>query len=411
MLDVRKTEVGQVMVLICLSIVAIMGLIGLVADVGSLQAQRQLMQTAADSAALAAAQEYAYGDSVAAGKADAASNGFTDGANSVAVSINNPPTSGPNAGTSGYLEAVVKSPEPTYFLRVLGFSSINVSARAVAVVGNGPNCIYVLDPTAANAMSLKGNISIQSACGVMVDSSSSSGLTANGNVTVTAPNMGVAGGYSSTGNVSFTPLPKKGIVPAADPLAYIQAPSYGACAYNSFSLHGNTGTAGSPYQMSPGVYCGGISFNGNTYVNFKAGTYVLAGGGFTVKGGATLTGTGITFYDTTGSGGYKGLDFGGNSTLNFSAPTSGPLAGMLFFQDRSIPAGSASSTISGNSGSTFDGAIYFPTTTVTFTGNSSVNGYTIVVADQWVDNGNTQLGNNYTSLANGSPIKAPVLSE
>src|SRR5579864_2583591 len=131
-LDRFRTAVGQVMVLICLAMVAILGLIGVVADVGTLQAQKQSMQTAADSAALAAAQESTYGDTVAAGKADAASNGFTDGANSVAVSINNPPTSGPNAGTSGYLEAVVKSPEPTYFLRVLGFSSINMSARAVA---------------------------------------------------------------------------------------------------------------------------------------------------------------------------------------------------------------------------------------------------------------------------------------
>ena len=55
-MDARKSEIGQVMVLICLAIVTIMGLIGLVADVGSLQAQRQLMQTAADSAALAAAR-------------------------------------------------------------------------------------------------------------------------------------------------------------------------------------------------------------------------------------------------------------------------------------------------------------------------------------------------------------------
>ena len=399
------------MVLICLAIITIMGLIGLVADVGSLQAQKQLLQTAADSAALAAGQELNYGDSVAAGKADAASNGFTNGQNGIVVTINNPPLSGPNAGKSGYIEAIVSRPEPTFFLRALGFTTITLSGRAVSAVGNGPNCIYVLDPSASGAMNLNGNINIQSACGLLVDSSNSSGLSVNGNITITAPSMGVVGGYSSNGNVTLTPLPKKGILPAADPLAYVQAPSYGACSYNSFSLNGNYGSSSSPYQMSPGVYCGGMSFNGNLYLNFKAGTYVLAGGGINVNGNATMKGTGITFYNTTGTGGYKGIVLNGNITLNFSAPTSGTLSGILFFQDRSIPGSAAGSTINGNSGSTIDGALYFPTTTLTYNGNSSTSGYSIIVADKWIANGNSTLGNNYTSLANGSPIKGLVLSE
>jgi hypothetical protein len=409
--DRRATELGQVMVLICLAIVTIMGLVGLVADVGSLQAQKQLLQTAADSAALAGAQESSYGDSVAAGKADAASNGFTSGQSGVVVTINNPPLSGPNTGKSGYIEAIVSRPEPTFFLRAVGMTTITISARAVSAVGNGPNCMYVLDPAAASAMLLNGNIDIQSGCGILVDSSSSSGLSVNGNINIVASSIGVVGGYSSNGNVSFTPQPKKGIVPAADPLAYVQAPSYGACGYNSFSLNGNYGSAGSPYQMNPGVYCGGMSFNGNYYLKFNPGTYVLAGGGINVNGNATMIGTGITFYNTTGTGGYKGIVLNGNVVLNLSAPTSGALSGILFFQDRSIAAGGAGSTINGNSGSTIDGALYFPTTTLTYNGNSSANGYSIVVADKWLVNGNSTIGNNYTSLANGSPIKGIVLSE
>ncbi len=41
------------------------------------------MQTAADSAAMAGAGELNYGDVSAGGKADAASNGYTDGTGSV----------------------------------------------------------------------------------------------------------------------------------------------------------------------------------------------------------------------------------------------------------------------------------------------------------------------------------------
>lgn len=401
---------GQVMVLMCLSMIAIMGLIGMVADVGFLQQQRNRMQTAADSAALAGAQEINYGDTVAAGKADATSNGFTNGQSNATVVINNPPTLGPNAGIYGYVEAIVTTSEPVFFLQVLGFTTISVSARAVATAGNSPNCVYVMDPSAPSAMLVNGNVNIQSGCGLLIDSSSSSGLSVNGNVTITAASIGVVGGYSSNGNVTLTPTPKTGIVTAPDPLAYVQAPSVGACAHSSFVLNGNTGSSGSPYQLYAGVYCGGITVNGNAWLTFNQGTYVLAGGGLKINGNSVMTGTGVTFYNTTGSGGYQPIVINGNSTSIFSAPTSGALAGILFFQDRSILSG-VGSTINGNASSTFDGALYFPTTSITYNGNSSGGGYSLVVADKLTTNGNSTVGSNYSSLANGSPIKAPVLSE
>ena len=138
---------------------------------------------------------------------------------------------------------------------------------------------------------------------------------------------------------------------------------------------------------------------------------MLAGGGMTIGANSVMTGTGVTFYNTTGTGGYGAIALSGSSTANFSAPTSGPLAGILFFQDRSIPSSAAGSTITGNAGTTFDGAIYFPTTQVTFSGNSSVNGYNILVADKLVISGNSTVSDNYSSLADGSPIKGTMLAE
>jgi len=410
-LTVAASASGQVMVLICVALVALLGMIAVVADFSFMQDQRSMMQTAADSAAMASAQELNYGDAVAAGKADAATNGFTNGQSGVTVAINNPPSMGPNTSNTAYVEAIVTMPEPTYFLRLLGVSSISVSARGVAYEGNGPNCVYVLDPTATSAMSVTGNVTIQSGCGVLVDSSASNGLAVTGNVTITAPTIGVVGNYTSSGNVSFTPTPKTAVIAASDPLAYLTKPTVGSCAHSSFSLSGNTGSSGSPYQLYAGTYCGGISVSGNSWLNFNAGTYVLAGGGMTITGNSVMTGTGVTFYNTTGTGGYGAIALNGNSTVNFSAPTSGSLAGILFFQDRSIPSTAAGSTITGNSSSTFNGAIYFATTAVTYNGNSAVNGYSILVSDKVVINGNSTVGNNYSSLTNGSPIKGTILAE
>jgi hypothetical protein len=278
--------------------------------------------------------------------------------------------------------------------------------RAVAYEGSGPNCIYVMDPTAPNALSGSGSASISSGCGVMVDSSSSTAIVLSGAATVTAPTIGVVGGYSGGG---YTPTPKTGVIAASDPLAYVQAPTVGSCAHTNFSLS-NPGTSSSYFQVYAGTYCGGITIS-NGFTNFNAGTYVLAGGGLTTQGGPLMTGSGITFYNTTGTGGYKGITLTGGSTSNFSAPTSGPLTGILFFQDRSIASGGAGSTVSGNSSSTFDGALYFPTTTLTYSGNSSLNGYNIVVADKVSLSGNSSIGNNYSSLTGGSPIRGTILAE
>jgi Putative Flp pilus-assembly TadE/G-like len=225
---VAKTACGQVMVLICVSLVAIMGMIAVVTDFSFMQEQRNLMQTAADSAAMAGSEELNYGDQVTAGQADAATNGYTNGAGSVIVAINNPPSMGPNTANTGYVEAIVSKAEPTYFLRLLGVSTMTVSARAVAYEGNGPNCIYVMDPSASGAMSSNGNVDVQSSCGLLVDSSSSTGMTVNGNVTIAAPTIGVVGSYSKNGNVTLTPTPKTGVIAASDPLAYLQEPTVGS---------------------------------------------------------------------------------------------------------------------------------------------------------------------------------------
>lgn len=408
---VRPRARGQVMVLICVSLIALMGMIAVVTDFSFLQHQRNMMQTAADSAAMAGSEELNYGDQVAAGKADSARNGYTDGAGSVTVAINNPPSTGPNAANSAYVEATVSKPAPTYFLRVLGVSTITVSARAVAYEGNGPNCIYVLDPTASGAFSTNGNATVASGCGLLVDSNSSTGLTAVGTVTITAPTIGVVGNYSATGGAILSPTPKIGVIAASDPLTYVQAPTVGSCAHTNFKLSGTSGSVGSPLDLYAGTYCGGISVTGNAWLKFNAGTYVLAGGGMGISSNTVMTGTGVTFYNTTGTGGYAPITLNGSATVNLSAPTSGTLAGILFFQDRSIPATAAGSSITGNSSSTFDGALYFPTTALSFGGNSSTSGYSIVVADKLTVSGNSSIGANYTSLTGGSPIKGAVLAE
>ncbi|MGH7916553.1 MAG: pilus assembly protein TadG-related protein, partial [Candidatus Binataceae bacterium] len=494
-----RNQRGQVLMLAAIAMFCLIGFAALSVDIGFLLATRRRMQTAADAGAIAAANALMYGEDVtAAAESGTTLNGFTSDANGVSVAVNNPPLAGEYMGNVNYIEVVVTQPVSTYFLAVLGYHSMTVSARAVSGTINSPACIYTLDPSAPNAISVDGNFSINSACGIIDDSSSTTALSANGNGTIAASAIGVAGNYQTNGNVRFTPPPRTRIAPVADPLSGLAAPpigSYGAqpaTQPGSHSISGSNQTVtlspaiypggiavsgandnvtfeagnygngvalnGSNYNvtfnpgqyqassgnsvtlsgsgtttfsdgtytfdgpvaiggnntvtLSPGTYAGGIAINGNATVNFNPGTYVLAGGGLKVSGNATLSGAGVTFYDTAGTGGYQPIWLSGNEQANFSAPASGPLSGILFFQDRSVSDG-AGSVISGNSSSTFDGALYFPTTSLTYNGNSSASGYTFLVSDTLSVNGNSSMtiGNDYSSLSDGSPIKSSTLYE
>lgn len=416
---VNRSSPGQILVLMAIAMAVLAAFAALAIDVGNLWTTKRLMQTAADAAAIAGAdaitQGAATGSSTIASAAQSAAtqNGFTDGSatikssSPVSIVVNNPPVSGPYSGDSTAVQVTISQTEPTYFMPVVGVKSVPITVTAVAMIKASGSCIYSLDSSVSGALTVSGTASISSACGAYVDSNSSSALTINGGGTLQAPLVGVVGGTVVNGN-STTP-PVSGIAAFADPLASVPAPTVGSC--NGYK--GASVTNGQTVTFDPGQYCGGIKITGGT-VTFNPGVYVIDGGGLSFSG-AIISGQGVTFY-LTGSGNgsspsaYGGVNINGTATVNLSAPTSGTYEGILFFQDRSVSSTGQASTINGGSGSTFDGALYFPTTTLNYAGNSSSNGYTMLVADTLKITGNSFVGSNYSSLSNGDPIKSTVLS-
>ena len=418
---IRGRSSGQVLVLVTLGIVVLIAFAGLAVDVGQFWSARRNMQTAADAAAIAGATALRLNQSpTPAADAVSSTNGFKDSTNNVTVTVNNPPAAGVYAGNASYVEVIVSQPQPAYFLRALGYTTVGVSVRSVASSVNGPACLYALDPSASGAVTVNGSSDATLTCGAIVDSSSSSAAISNGGSGFTATNIGVSGGVSGSG---FTPTPVTGIAPAPDPLSYLQPPAFNPSVCDYTNLHAGTNGSSnctvkglSASCLNPGVYCGGIQVSGNNPVVFNpgaTGVFVLLGGGLKVTADkADISGSGVMFYNTfSATYPYGAIDLGGSETAKLSAPISGPYEGILFFQDRSVAVGSAGSSIAGSSSSTFDGAIYFSTTNVSYSGSSSSGGYTIIVADTVSVSGNTTLSGNYSSLLNGSPIKATALYE
>src|SRR5208283_3115149 len=130
---VHKAQRGQVMVLVALSVIVLLGFMGLATDLGVLWAVRRKAQTAADAAAVAGANATLGSDSAAYSTAAtdvAALNGFTNGANGTTITVSQPDPSGYPSGT--YVQVNITKSMSTYFLGVLGYKTIPITVSALA---------------------------------------------------------------------------------------------------------------------------------------------------------------------------------------------------------------------------------------------------------------------------------------
>jgi Flp pilus assembly protein TadG len=401
------------MAMAAFSLIGLCALVGLAVDTGYFFDSRRRLQTAADAAALAGAEQLRRAGTtqpVTAANAAATANGFTNGVSGTTITVHNPPSSGDYTSDTNYVEAIITQDRPTLFMGILGLSTGRASARAVAGVQDLPNCIYALSPT-GTGLSIGGSGStLSAACGIVVDSSDSSALGA-GSGSVFGTSVTVTGGISGTCTSTDPAGCRTGIPPQADPLASRAVPQFSSsCDYVDTNLAGPL-----PVSINPGVYCNGINVGSHAVVTFQPGVYVLLGGGLSVSGNSTVQGSGVTFYNTAqGSHSYGPMSISGGTLGFLSAPTSGPMEGMLFFQDRTITPKSSGSNnvVAGGSGLYLEGIFYFPTTNLSFTGGGSYSvNYTIMVASTITISGNSVLSANFSSLASGNPVKKITLAE
>lgn len=358
----RRFRSGQALVLISLSLVVLLGFGALAVDIGLLYYTKRRMQTAADAGAVAAAQSLNNGGSYTTATQAAADiaklDGFDNTAGTGVTVTATEPTISPY-NTSSYVQVTISQPQPTYFLNVLGYSTVTVSTQAIGGIERAAGCIYALDPSANNTISVTGGSSMAADCGILDDSNATQALVSSGGSTVTASSIGVVGNYTGSG---YTPTPKAGIAPVGDPLAYLQPPTVGACTQTNYNTPKPSAT------ISYGTYCNGITVQGGATLYLNPGLYILNGGGLTVGGGSSIIGTGVTFYNTGSTTyAYKPIAITGTSTTSLTAPTTGTYEGILFFQDRNISS-SQQNTISGTSSTVYQGALYFPTTPLVYSG-------------------------------------------
>ena len=432
----RKTQSGQALVFVALAMVVLLGFAGLSVDLGVLRHQRRLQQTAADAAAVVGANDLAYGAGTAGtttgAHGAAAANGYTDASSNdvtqcasstaavglVCVQVNNGPkyvATDPHLNDTHYVEVLVATVQPTYFMKIFGVGQQTVTARAVAtnLTGSGPgsSCMTTLGlPSKEIGVDINGHPTINApTCGI----ADNGNFNTKGNaLTVNAGSFSVSGTTVSNGpggsvNCSYqVTCPSPGSPTVSDPFAALTGPAVGT----------PVAWTGTPV---PGTTYSGININGGT-VNFPAGIYIVSGGNFSCSGSPTITGTGVMFYFTNGAT----INCTGAANINLTAPTPtncpscpSKYDGILMYQDPADtstgignacpPGNNKGPQLGGNTGSSYNGALYFPADQLWLFGNSGTIAFDVLVTDSICLSGNATF--NIAGAA-GLPVPIPVLS-
>ena len=323
--DSRRT--GQVLILFVIILTVLLGLVGLVLDSGLLMASHRRTQNVADAAALAAAVELMHGKSPADARVAATTfvrdhNRLTD----ATVTVNIPPTTGPNAGSARHAEVVLTRPYETVFAHLVGVQrDQRVAARSVAgyeQVDPGEGVI-ALDPRAVPGISVAGGASL-TVDGSLLTNSEGAGVDqygarvdwglptsafASGNgSTIRARYVQVRGGVDTPDNfrnfVEGGPSPLFCGAPLVrDPLRDLPVPQPATVpSITDWSPHPAVViNGGETREFTPGVYTD-IQVNTGGTARFAPGVYILSpqqpNQGLRFNGGCIVTGDGVMFYLT-----------------------------------------------------------------------------------------------------------------
>ena len=407
---------GSVAFATVIALVPLIGVVALGGEAGSWYVTRQHAQNAADSAAYSgAAQQLCLSNAPCAvtqtvdyrAKQAAAQNAFCN-AGGASYPGSQCGTSLPSGisqtvqvasltswkGAAGtYVQATVGQQQPAYLARVLGLSTVNIGATAVAKVQSVlfPPCVLSL----TGSIGFQGSPNINAPnCGLASNSTAKDAINfTGGGMSMNVGSLSTVGGC--TGAASFCNKALKYLpTPTANPFSALDGALTTLCGANPTlpakcgltPVCNNKGGAELvPYTAATKCTNDGFKSKGNSVVTgpngvlpLPAGVYFISGK-MTLTGGSSITGTGVTFILLPGAE----IDTKGGGTLTLSGPTTAPSASSLpaslqpqasLFQGMAIyDASAVDVTFGGNSNINLKGNIYAPNAAVTFQGNPTMS--------------------------------------
>ncbi len=394
--DLRGNREGNVLTLMGLSMLPLVGTLGLAVDAAQWISWKRDLRSAADSAAISGAQALKNGTDVTAAVNKVL--GYNTQHSYTVVAIETPPTSGTFAGDKSMVRVVLSTKQKLPFSSLFLATTPTVQVEAIAEASSEvANCVIALS-SSGTALSVTGGATVNMNCGLQ--SNSNFDATATGGINAGA--LSAVGMVNEGNNITESTAINNGVVAETDPYAGTITDPNMVC--NNWPLISGAGNT-----LSPGCYRG-IQVQANAKLTLLPGTYYLGEKGMSVGGNATVTGDEVTLVFTNTASPFNASKIGtfgaqGTSNIQITSPSSGPYAGILMHQDSRTPySNNTRLFITGDSNSEFDGAIYAPSTEVAFSGNSGMTTDCLQIVALYV----TFTGS--TNVANTCPSGRGVVS-
>ena len=369
-----RSERGNAMMIIAAVMPMLVGAGAVGIDVAQWALTKRHLQRIADSGALAGANGVMQKGARESSEAAKASvdqtllhNNQLDGAT---VTVENAPLAGAYAGDPTAVRVIVSATPQLSFLSMFLSRPTTLMAEATAKAMRDPRyCMIALEDGPHPGFDFSGSSGIDADCGLMTNSRAKpTAVTFGGSsALVKASEVGAVGQLGTTNWASGTKLmPNQAKM--QDPYSY--APDASTLATNCGSSQTVDGNQWNNKVLPEGCWTGGLSIK--TSVVLKGGTYVIKGGTLEFTANAVVTALGPVTFVLTGDtpSTIAKLTVSGGASLRLSAPTSGSLKDILFYQDRRAKYLGTENAVTGSSTSVLGGSMYFPGSNVHFTGNS-----------------------------------------
>lgn len=375
------------------SFVALAGVAGAAVDLGVLKRQKDLLQSIADSAAISGARELKVA-SIDADQAQASALIYIKTLVANTNKIEGKVTQSAIVNTKEKSVKIEITQHWKPFFADLIYSGVTpITVTAIArITGSDNVCVLGLGPKIPKTIFLDHDAKITGKnCSVYSNSTDKDAIRADSNGRIVASSICSAGG--STGSkTAFSPGITHDCPKFVDPLAARPEPSVGSCTHKNLEIKDQVRT------LTPGIYCEGLKIAGDARVTFSPGVYVIKGAKFHVQDKAEIKGTNVGFYLADENALFE---FTEDTSITLSAPKSGPMAGILFFDTRSASVG-RKHRINSNNAKKLIGTFYLPKSTLLVDSKAPVaaeSAFTAVIAYaiELLEQPNLVLNTDYSS--------------
>ncbi len=295
--------------------------------------------------------------------------------------------------TSDLMTVTTSYEEELYFSAIFLSHNVSIGGKTVVAINGKPACVLALNPTASGALSMAGSSSATlNGCIAASNSTSADSIDFDGSSRMTADCLISSGDITGESSATTTCQNNRTYWrETKDPFASLTQP---ATPPTSSCLNPPNFNPNQSRTLSPGCYKNDLRLKGT--VTFESGVYILDGVDLTINANAVVNGTDVTFVLKNGAN----LSFSGSATINLSAPpedsATEPYGGVLFW---GAPDNDTSHKITGDSSSSFSGAMYFPDDHIEFTGTSGMDsGCARIIGDTVAMQGTTDFGITCTNF-------------